>query len=197
MAIGELHWRDEVGTDTALDFVTGPHGISVPTLTSRGPRGALAGEARCHQFRQRLGAWPDGGHQAVAADKSLAAPYLDASWFWREGNASLTGKGDTWDSLLNSRRAMSTRRQPPRGDPRTRSPSPPGWITAPANSPGHAGGHARRGPNYRLCFTVRRRSQAAHRQHPGTAAGSRFPAAPADRRRHRMELPTYLEVLPG
>ena len=199
LAIGEIHWRDEVGTDTALDFVTGPHGISVPTLTSRGPEGALAGglDVTSSDSGWELGL--TAAIKAVAADRSLAAPYLDASWFWREGHASLTGKGDTWDSLLNSLQGDINLAGSHHGATLTpvnltaRLDNRPGELTldtlAVTLGEGRITGSVSLSGDDRKRLTGNIRAQQLDLDFLLPPAD---PAAPPG-----MELPTYLEVLPG
>ncbi len=102
VTIAKIHAHDEVLTDTTFDFSTGPDGLRVPALSSNGPASTLQGQI---DIVSSDAGWQVGltaGLQAAAPDTSLGAPYLGSHWLWREGSATLAGQGATWGSLLNS-----------------------------------------------------------------------------------------------
>ena len=100
--IDEIRWKGEVGTNSSFDFVTGPKGIKIPVLSSEGPEGVLNGQVNIISSDS---GWQIGlsvNLHAANTDSSIAAPYLNADWFWREGNGTISGEGKTWGALLNS-----------------------------------------------------------------------------------------------
>lgn len=104
VTIDEIRWRDEVGTGSVFDFTTGPDGVTIPMLSSKGPAGILHGDLDITSSGSGWQLDINAKLETTGTDHSLAAPYLDADWFWRDGNAVITGQGDTWGTLLNSLR---------------------------------------------------------------------------------------------
>ncbi len=102
VSIKEIRWRNEVGTNTGFDFTTGPDGVSIPTLSSAASGGTLQGELSIASSHSGWQVGLAAELEAAEAGTSLAAPYLEAHWFWREGSGKLTGQGETWGALLNS-----------------------------------------------------------------------------------------------
>ncbi len=102
VTIEEIRWQDEVGTDSVLEFTTGPTGVVIPGLSSKGPEGVLHGDLNIASSERGWQLDINAKLESAGTGRSLAAPYLDADWFWREGNAKITGDGDTWGTLLNS-----------------------------------------------------------------------------------------------
>ena len=102
IAIGEIRWNDEVGTATSVDFVTGAKGVTIPVLSSKGPEGILRGQLGITSTEKGWQLTATADVEAARTGESLAAPYLDVDWLWREGSGKLTGQGDTWGTLLNS-----------------------------------------------------------------------------------------------
>jgi len=96
VTIEEIRWQDEVGTDSMLEFTTGPTGVVIPGLSSRGPEGILHGDLNIVSSDSGWQLDINAKLESAGTGRSLAAPYLDADWFWREGNAKITGDGDTW-----------------------------------------------------------------------------------------------------
>lgn len=102
VTIDEIRWQDEVSTNSVFDFITGAEGVSIPALSSEGPEGVLHGQL---SISSSDSGWLLGLEAELAAaetGQSLAAPYLDADWFWREGSGKVKGQGKTWGALLNS-----------------------------------------------------------------------------------------------
>jgi len=102
LAIDEIRWHKQVGTDTVLDFATGAEGITLSSFTSHGAGGDLIGSAR-------VGSSPSGWRldliaqiKSAEAGQGLAAPLLDSQWSWHAGRARINAEGTTWQMLLNT-----------------------------------------------------------------------------------------------
>ncbi len=102
VAIKEFRINDEIGRDTAFEFITGEQGLQISGLTIQGPTGLLNGELS-------IGSSPAGwtvDMDAALEARDLAAgamlPFAGADWLWRTGHAKLSGSGATLDALLNS-----------------------------------------------------------------------------------------------
>lgn len=102
VTVDEIRWKDEVGINSTFDFTASPNGIDITDLSSKGPEGLLQGDLRLASSDSGWNLALNAEIQAMEADKSLRAPYLEADWFWREGESKLSGAGNTWGSLLNS-----------------------------------------------------------------------------------------------
>lgn len=108
VTIDEIRWQDEVGTDSVIDFVTGADGVTIPSLSSHGPEGVLQAQLAISSSDSGWQLELEADLETVEAGDSLAAPYMAADWFWREGSGKLAGQGATWGTLLNSLRGDLT-----------------------------------------------------------------------------------------
>lgn len=102
ITVGEIRWHDEVGTANSVDFITGPKGVTIPGLSSKGAEGLLRGQLSIASTDKGWQLTATADVETAGAGESLGAPYMDVDWFWREGSGKLTGQGDTWGTLLNS-----------------------------------------------------------------------------------------------
>lgn len=102
IAITEIRWNDEVALHNNIDFVTGPKGISIPSITSTGPGGVLNASASIASSARGWKLNADAGITASKNGQGLAAAYVEADWLWREGKSTIQGQGKTWGALLNS-----------------------------------------------------------------------------------------------
>ena len=199
VTIDEIRWRDEVGTDTTFDFTTGPDGFSVPALSSNGAASSLQGQL---SIASSEGSWQvalKAELRVAATGGNLAAPYLDTHWLWREGSARIAGEGATWGGLLNSLQGDIALKGSHHGAAET-----PVTITAKLdNRPGEfaldtidlqfARGHIT-GSAVLTGDDPKRLSARLRAEHLNLdfLLPPPDPAAPPG-----MELPTYLEILPG
>jgi AsmA family len=102
IAITKISWNDEVTLHNNIDFVTGPNGISIPSITSTGPGGVLKASA---SIASSAGGWTvsaDANITATRNGQGLAAAYVESDWLWQEGKSTIKGQGETWDALLSS-----------------------------------------------------------------------------------------------
>ncbi|MEZ5503348.1 MAG: hypothetical protein R3E50_12135 [Halioglobus sp.] len=102
VAIDEIRFGDEIGKDSAFDFTTGEHGVTVSNLTSEGPKGIVNGELSLASGDDGWSVHVDATMRARTTDGSIASQYTGADWLWHTGQANLDGRGQTWDALLNS-----------------------------------------------------------------------------------------------
>ena len=199
VTIEEIRWQDEVGTDSVLEFTTGPTGVVIPGLSSNGPEGVLHGELNIASSERGWQLDINAKLESAGTGRSLAAPYLDADWFWREGNAKITGDGDTWGALLNSLQGDIALNGSHRGateTPVTVSATldhRPGQFTLNRIEVGLGKGKITGSASL---------SGEQHRKLSATVRASQvnldflLPEKPADTR-PGIAVPTYLEVLPG
>jgi uncharacterized protein involved in outer membrane biogenesis len=102
IAITKISWNDEVTLHNNIDFVTGPDGISIPSITSTGPGGELKASASIASSASGWTVSADANITAARNGQGLAAAYVESDWLWQEGKSTIKGQGETWDSLLNS-----------------------------------------------------------------------------------------------
>lgn len=102
VAIDEIHFADEISKENAFDFATGEQGLQISALTMNGPVGILTGELGIVSSESGWTVNADANVQARESTAGIAAQYVGTDWLWRTGRAQLNGKGDTWDTLLNS-----------------------------------------------------------------------------------------------
>jgi len=102
IAITEIRWNDEVTLHNNIDFVTGPKGISIPSITSTGPGGVLKASASIASSARGWTVNADANITATRNGQGLAAAYVESDWLWRQGKSTIQGQGETWDALLNS-----------------------------------------------------------------------------------------------
>lgn len=102
VAISEIRIGDEVGRDTAFDFTSGEQGLQIRALTSNGPQGALSGELGILSGEAGWTVNVDATIQARDLANGATLQFAGADWLWRTGHASLSGSGNTGNSLLNS-----------------------------------------------------------------------------------------------
>ena len=102
VSISKIRWQDEVALDNKIDFTTGPQGVTIPAITSRGPGGDLQGKG---DIASSGAGWSVNAQANISANKTgqgLAAAYVESDWLWRTGSATVKGQGDTWGAMLNS-----------------------------------------------------------------------------------------------
>lgn len=103
VAIAEIRREDEIiGRDNAFDFTSGAQGVQISALTSSGPVGILNGELGVVSDAQGWTVNTDATLQAREAADGVALEFVGSDWLWRTGRAKLTGRGDTWGTLLNA-----------------------------------------------------------------------------------------------
>ncbi len=94
--------EDEIGKETAFDFTSGEHGLQISALTSSGPTGIVTGALGVISDEQGWTVNVDATMQAREGESDIAPQFGGSDWLWRTGRAKLTGRGDTFGTLLNS-----------------------------------------------------------------------------------------------
>ncbi len=102
VAIDVIRMEDEIGKETAFDFTSGEHGLQISALTSSGPTGIVTGALGVVSDEQGWTVNVDATMQAREGESDIAPQFGGSDWLWRTGRAKLTGRGDTFGTLLNS-----------------------------------------------------------------------------------------------
>ncbi len=100
--IDVIRMEDEIGRENAFDFTSGEHGLQINALTSNGPAGNLNGALDVVSDAQGWTVDVDATLQARETDDGVAIEFVGADWLWHTGRAKLTGRGETWETLLSS-----------------------------------------------------------------------------------------------
>ncbi|MCP5129603.1 MAG: AsmA family protein [Pseudomonadales bacterium] len=195
----EIHWKNEVVLDATVDFASDDNGLKIPAFSARGEGGLLHGEL---DITSSETGWQLQGSAAISAatpGKSLAAKYMESSWLWREGNAKLHGRGQTWGALLDSMQGDIAIKGSHRGAKDT-----PVSVTAVLDSrPGEFAMDKidiRIGDGY--ITGAAKLSGDKQRRLSGTISAHHvdldfLAPEPDPQAQPGTELPTYLEILPG
>lgn len=103
VAIAEIRMKDEIiGRDNAFDFTSDEQGLLISALTSSGPAGILNGELGVVSDAKGWTVNTDAILQTRENEDGVALEFVGSDWLWRTGRAKLTGRGDTWGTLLNT-----------------------------------------------------------------------------------------------
>ncbi len=101
LTIDEARVGDQILRNATLAFVAGGEGLRIDPVRLDGPKASLNGSVAIETS-------PDGWRVALDATLqareggSIAPEFQDSNWIWEEGDARLTGSGNTWGALLYS-----------------------------------------------------------------------------------------------
>jgi hypothetical protein len=102
VAIDELHLLGLIDKDSSFNVTTGAQGAQFTDITSHGPAGILTGQLGIVSDAQGWDVSIDATLTAREAGGAIVPQYTGTEWLLSSGHATLKGRGDTWDTLLNS-----------------------------------------------------------------------------------------------
>jgi hypothetical protein len=104
VTIAEIAIGDESLINTVLDYRAAGPAVELTRFSTQGPAGNFDIDGNALQQQDGWLVSLNLDLRTWAADRSLAAQFLDDEWHWQSGSVSVVGRGSSWGELLYSAR---------------------------------------------------------------------------------------------